>query len=120
MKWRALMASDGSKEKYAVCFSTHTVCKVLVHGRVTFEAWREGNPPVKLAAFSSEKAFEEAKLCVETDARDSSSSRSTANQSEHGTATREASQGRSSSSAKSRSMTPDHAASLAPMQLEIQ
>lgn len=113
------MTKDGAKDLYAVGFVTHTVAKVVLNKRVTFEAWRLGKQvgeSVSLGHFSGEDAFAEAKLAVEQDARSLSSS----GQSAHGTAVREASQGRSNSSEKSRSIGADHAASLAPKQLEIQ
>jgi hypothetical protein len=68
VKWRALMAKDGSRDKYAICFSTHTVCKVVVHDRVYFEAWREGETEA-FARYTGEDALARAKLAAEQDAR---------------------------------------------------
>jgi hypothetical protein len=69
VKWRALMAKDGSRDKYAICFSTHTVCKVVIHDRVLFEAWREGDPAVCLARYTGDDALARAQLAAEQDAR---------------------------------------------------
>ena len=68
-RWRALKRKDDSMDMYAVGFCTHTVCKVVLNGRTTFEAWRCEDPAVQLGMFRGDKAFDEAKLCVENDAR---------------------------------------------------
>jgi hypothetical protein len=118
VRWLSLARKDGTKDMYCVGFVTHTVAKVVVNGRVTFEAWRLGKQSIEsvsLGNFSSEDAFERAKLAVEDDVRSLSSNGHSA----HGTATREASQGRSSSSEKSLSIQ-SHEAILAPGVVESQ
>jgi hypothetical protein len=119
MRWMSLAKKDGSKDMYCVGFVTHTVAKVVLNSRVTFEAWRLGKQSIEsvsLGNFTGEDAFSEAKLAVENDVRSLSSSGHSA----HGTATREASQGRSSSSEKSSVTAEVHAASFAPDAVEVQ
>lgn len=73
MRWMAIKRKDDSIDKYAIAFVTHTVCKTLSGGRVSFEAWRlaaDFTESVPLGIFSGANAFELAKLCVENDMRE--------------------------------------------------
>ena len=61
----ALNRKDGQKDKYAIGFVTHTVCKVSVMGKPTYEAWRL--PAERLGG--GYKSAEEAQGVCERDYR---------------------------------------------------
>lgn len=68
MKWYGIKKTNGQIDEYAICFATHTVCKVIVGGKARFEAYRLGSPPECIGTFHGTSAPEAAKLACEQDA----------------------------------------------------
>jgi len=68
-RWFGIKKANGQVDEYAICFATHTVCKVVVAGKARFEAYRLGTPSVSIGTFYGERGPDAAKLACEQDAK---------------------------------------------------
>lgn len=66
MKWLAIKRKDGSVDRYAMAYATHTVALVFVHAEARYEVWRLGEPAVRLGDF---KTSAEAQMACEQDTK---------------------------------------------------